>query len=98
MAKLSQLIPQYHTLSHEQRVQLVRDYRARRDADIQAFLLTKQPKSRSPRKANAQILSEDDKLLCKVLGLSPKQLLMLKTIEPKQVEEEAEEDEDEEDE
>jgi hypothetical protein len=87
--KLSQLIPQYHTLNHAERVALVRAYRTRRAADIESY---KENLNTPKKRSNSTGLSDEEKALVKLLGITQKQFLLLKAAQPVEEEEEDEGD------
>lgn len=68
--KLYQLFPNFMTLSYPQRVEFIRSYRAKRARELEENI---------KRKGKSKvILSDDEKALIKLLGITQKAFLVLK--------------------
>lgn len=69
--KLYQLLPDFTTLSAIERTEFIRAYRERRALELESSFNNK-------KKTNKIVLSEEEKQLIKVLGVSQKTLMDLK--------------------
>lgn len=86
MAKLEQLLPLFSKMTEAEQEQFVRQYRNKRLLDIDTYVAAE-----SKSRKSAPKFTEEEKALMKMLGITPKALAAMKTIE------EPEEDDDEDD-
>jgi hypothetical protein len=88
--RLENLYPNFATLTFDDQVAFVASYRARRAED---FLIILKKKGSKKSEGSKPVLTEEEKILCKVLGMTQKNLLALKAMrEVEPVEEEGAEE------
>jgi hypothetical protein len=89
MPKLEHLFPLFNEVSEEEQIQIIRNYRLKRNVDIDSFINSQKSKP------NKMTFTDEEKVIMKLLGISPKTLGVLKSMEEPEEEEDDEEVSDE---
>lgn len=78
---LEQLYTNFLSLSPEDQLAFVAGYRARRSIELEIPSKKGKKKSSSKSETSKIVLSDEEKILCTVMGLKPKDILALRSLQ-----------------